>query len=72
MEEYRKNLEKIKASLLSSGTKIAFVLTTPVPSSTRMNNRVILYNQIAKRYFEHFLDVLLSLGNRTDLASASS
>ena len=48
MEEYRKNLEKIKASLLSSGTKIAFVLTTPVPSSTRMNNRVILYNQIAK------------------------
>ncbi|XP_068745192.1 uncharacterized protein [Montipora capricornis] len=45
--DYAKNLEEIKSILLSTGAKVGYVLTTPVPYDETQNNLVIQYNTIA-------------------------
>ena len=46
--EYAKNLRTIKSILLSTGAKVGYVLTTPVPYNATLNDRVIQYNSIAR------------------------
>lgn len=45
--DYSNNLRKIKSVLLSTGVKVGYVLTTPVPYNVTLNNRVKQYNSIA-------------------------
>lgn len=52
--EYAKNLRAIKSILLSTGAKVGYVLTTPVPYNTSLNDRVIQYNNIARDVMEEY------------------
>lgn len=47
--DYHKNLDIIKNVLLSTGSEIGFILTTPVPYSKYKNFLVTLYNKIAQK-----------------------
>ena len=46
--DYAKNLRAIKSILLSTGAKVGYVLTTPVPWNATLNDRVKQYNTIAR------------------------
>ena len=46
-EEYRRNLGRLKESLLETGTEVGFLSTTPIPYNVTRNERVIEYNLIA-------------------------
>jgi len=52
--EYAKNLRAIKSILLSTGAKVGYVLTTPVPWNTTINDRVIQYNSIARDVMKEY------------------
>ena len=45
--DYAKNIGEIKSILISTGAKIGYVLTTPVPYNVSINNLVLQYNDIA-------------------------
>ena len=46
---YSMNLRLIKKRLLSTGAKIGFVLTTPAPWNSSVNDKVKQYNRAAQR-----------------------
>ena len=46
--DYATNLKAITSILLSTGAKVGYVLTTPVPWNATLNDRVIRYNNIAR------------------------
>ena len=46
--DYAKNLKAIKSILLSTGAKVGYVLTTPVPYNITLNTRVKQYNSVAR------------------------
>jgi len=52
--EYAKNLRAIKSILLSTGAKVGYVLTTPVPYNASVNDRVIQYNNIARGVMKEY------------------
>ena len=45
--DYAKNIGDIKSVLISTGAKVGYVLTTPVPYNVSINNHVLQYNDIA-------------------------
>ena len=45
--EYAENLKVIKSILLSTGAKVGYVFTTPVPYNVTLNDRAKQYNRIA-------------------------
>ena len=45
--EYEKNLRTIKLLLLSTGAKVGFLLTTPVPYEDALDDRIKMCNRIA-------------------------
>ena len=55
--EYAKNLRAITSILLSTGAKVGYVLTTPVPYNVSLNDRVIQYNNIARDVMKEYLTV---------------
>ena len=52
--EYAKNLRAITSTLLSTGAKVGYVLTTPVPWNVTLNDRVIQYNSIARDVMKEY------------------
>jgi len=52
--EYAKNLRAITSILLSTGAKVGYVLTTPVPYNVSLNDRVIQYNNIARDVMKEY------------------
>ncbi|XP_031573469.1 uncharacterized protein LOC116307378 [Actinia tenebrosa] len=46
---YRKNLISIKESLQATGSKMGYVLTTPIPYNITINDRVKRYNTVARQ-----------------------
>ena len=50
--DYAKNLRALKSILLSTGAKVGYVLTTPVPWNVTLNDRIIQYNNIAREVME--------------------
>lgn len=56
--EYAKNLRVITSILLSTGTKVGYVLTTPVPYNASLNDRVIQYNNIARDVMKEYPTVV--------------
>ena len=42
--DYAKNTKTITSILLSTGAKVGYILTTPVPWNATLNDRVIQYN----------------------------
>ena len=57
-DEYTENLRSIASILLSTGAKVGFVLTTPVPFSVTLNNRVKQYNRLADAVMKTFPTVV--------------
>lgn len=57
-DEYAENLRSIASILLSTGAKVGFVLTTPVPFSVTLNNRVKQYNRLADAVMKTFPTVV--------------
>lgn len=57
-DEYAGNLRSIASILLSTGAKVGFVLTTPVPFSVTLNNRVKQYNRLADAVMKTFPTVV--------------
>lgn len=45
--DYAENIGEIKSILISTGAKVGYVLTTPVPYNVSINNLVLQYNDIA-------------------------
>ena len=45
---YNQNLKTIKHALLSTGSSVGYILTTPVPFSKSKNSQVIRYNELAQ------------------------
>lgn len=52
--DYAKNLKAIKSILLSTGAQVGYVLTTPVPWNTTLNDRVNQYNNIARDVMKEY------------------
>ena len=46
--EYHQNIQRLKTSLLKTGAKVGFVLTTPIPYNKSRNEMVVHYNNIAR------------------------
>ena len=59
-DEYAKNLRAITSILLSTGANVGYVLTTPVPYNTTLNDRVINYNNIAREVMEEYPTVAIA------------
>ena len=52
--DYAKNLKTMTSILLSTGAKVGYVLTTPVPWNATLNDRVIQYNSIARDVMKEY------------------
>ncbi|KAJ7392500.1 hypothetical protein OS493_012169 [Desmophyllum pertusum] len=52
--DYAENLNAITSILLSTGAKLGYVLTTPVPYNVTLNNRVKQYNSIAGHVMKQY------------------
>ncbi|KAL9983921.1 hypothetical protein ACROYT_G006167 [Oculina patagonica] len=52
--DYAKNLNAITSMLLSTGAKVGYVLTTPVPWNVTLNDRVKQYNSIASHVMKEY------------------
>ena len=52
--EHAKNLRAITSILLSTGANVGYVLTTPIPYNTSVNDHVIKYNNIAREVMEEY------------------
>ena len=52
--DYAKNLRAITSILLSTGAKVGYVLTTPVPWNVTLNDRVKQYNGIARHVMKEY------------------
>ena len=54
------NLKTITSILLSTGAKVLYVLTTPVPWNATLNDRVIQYNNIARDVMKQYPAVAIA------------
>ena len=52
--DYAKNIKAITSFLLSTGAKVGFLLTTPVPWNVTLNDRVKQYNRIASHVMKKY------------------
>ena len=52
--DYAKNTKTITSILLSTGAKVGYILTTPVPWNATLNDRVIQYNNIARDVMKEY------------------
>ncbi|XP_068707870.1 uncharacterized protein [Montipora foliosa] len=55
--KYENNLRRIKSILLSTGAKVGFLLTTPVPFENALNARICKYNRIASHVMKEHPEV---------------
>lgn len=57
-DEYTENLRSITSILLSTGAKVGYVLTTPVPYNVTLNDRAKHYNSLADAVMKTFSTVV--------------
>ena len=52
--EYGENLREIKSLLLSTGARVGYVLTTPMPENVTLDSRIKHYNAIANHVMKEY------------------